>query len=87
MRRLGGSVNHDLDISAERTKQAVNPFVVADVHVLVPVPLQRLLQLHPSHCSRSLRTEKAGSHIIINPDDVKSLGMEPFAGFRTDQTC
>src|SRR6266550_6759778 len=43
VRRLGGGVNHDLNISAKRTKQTVDPPVMTDVHVLVPVHLQRLL--------------------------------------------
>ena len=86
MRRLRGGVDDDLDGRTEPGEQRVDRVVVADVHVLVPVILERLLQPDAGGRGGRLRAKKARPHVVVHSNHVKTSGVKTFARFGADQT-
>ena len=71
VRRLGRRVDHDFRVGGEAAEQRVDSFGIANVEVLVPIILQRSLELLPGRCGRRFGTEESCPHVVIEATTSK----------------
>jgi hypothetical protein len=76
--------NH-FDRGTEHGERGTHRRGVANVNDLVALVLKRLLQPCSGGRSGCFGAKESRPHVVVEADDVESLGVETLAGFRTNQ--
>ena len=86
MRRLRSGVHNRVDLPAVLFEQLIDRNDIADVDVVVLVTANVLDQLITNFPGRGFRSEKLRAHVVVDPDDVRTVLGKMFDRFGTDQT-
>ena len=79
-------MNDDLDGLAVSREDFAKRIGVADVYGVMRVTLERTFKLLSGVGGGGRRTEEPRAQIIVNTDDIETLLMKPFGGFRANET-
>ena len=75
MRWLRGGVDDERDVLSEVGENLLDRPLVAHVHGVVPEVLERAEQAARVPVGRSVFAEEVFAHVVVNADDIESLGV------------